>query len=88
MRCLPKCLEQSRERSFGGTRTLGMAAHPVDHGKQYRLLVSCDGDPILIFLAVTDEAHIRGFDLQWRLLKRLMLRPGCPAPGLVRAGFC
>jgi hypothetical protein len=41
-----------------------MTAHAVDHREQNGLLRRCHRDSILIFLAMADEAHIRGLDLQ------------------------
>ena len=67
MRHLPKRLEQRRERGLGGARAFGMSAHAVDDGQQHGLFVGGDCDPVLVFLAVADQAHIRGFDLQWLL---------------------
>jgi hypothetical protein len=43
MRRLPKRLEQGRERRFRGARSLGVAAHAVDDGKQHRIVVG--GNP-------------------------------------------
>ena len=64
MRRLPERLEQRRERGLGGARAFGMAAHAVDHHQEHGLLGGRDGDPVLIFFAVADEAHVRGLDLQ------------------------
>ncbi len=64
MRRLPKCLEQRCERRLGGTRPFRMAAHPIDHHQEYRLLRGRYRYAILVFLAMTDQAHIRGLDLQ------------------------
>jgi hypothetical protein len=61
---LPKRLDQSRQGRFRGTRTLGMAAHTVDHDEQRGMLVDRNGDPVLILFAVAYQADIRGFDLQ------------------------
>jgi hypothetical protein len=41
-----------------------MAPHTVDHHQQHGLVGGRNRDPILIFFAVPDKAHIRGFDLQ------------------------
>ena len=64
MRRLPECLEQGRERGLGGTRSLGMPAHAVDHREKYGLLGGRHRHPVLILLAMADQAHIRGLDLQ------------------------
>jgi hypothetical protein len=72
MGCLPKRFEQRRQRRFRGARTLRVTAHAVDDGQQYRMFVGRNPDAILIFFAVTDQAHIRGFDLQLLLLSLLL----------------
>ena len=36
--------------------------------QQHRLFRGRNRDAVLIFFAVPDEAHVRGFDLQWLLL--------------------
>ena len=41
-----------------------MTAHAVDHHQQHGLFCGRHRDPVLIFFAVPDEAHVRGFDLQ------------------------
>ena len=68
MRSLPERLEQGGERGFGRTRAIRMAAHAVDHDQQHGIFGGCHRDPVLIFFAVADEAHIRGLDLQCPLL--------------------
>ncbi len=52
------------ERGFGGARAFRMTAHAVDHHQQHRLVGGRHRDPVLIFFAVADQAHVRGFDLQ------------------------
>jgi hypothetical protein len=64
VRSLPEGLEQSRERGFRGARALRVTAHAVDHDQQHRVIGGRHCDSVLIFLAVADEAHIRGLDLQ------------------------
>jgi hypothetical protein len=64
MRRLPECFEQCRERRLGGTRSLGMAAHPIDDHEKHGLFRGCYRYPVLIFLAMADQAHVRGLDLQ------------------------
>ena len=68
MRRLPKCFDQGRERGFGGARAFRMTAHAVDHDQQHCLVRGRHGNPVLIFFAVPDQAHVRGFDLQCPLL--------------------
>ena len=68
MRSLPERLEHGRQRSFRRARTIRMAAHAVDHHQEHGLFCGRDRDSVLIFLAVPDEAHVRGFDLQCLLL--------------------
>src|SRR5271165_5749453 len=93
MRCLPKRLEQRCESRFSGTRTLGVATHAVDDREQHRIVVARNRDAVLIFFAVPDEAHVRGFDLQLLLL-RLLLNLGtifvelgrlCRKPPMIRS---
>jgi hypothetical protein len=72
MRRLPKRFEQRRQRRFRGARTFGVAAHAVDDGEQHRMFVGRNPDAILIFFAVTNQAHIRGFELQLLLLSLLL----------------
>ena len=69
MRRLPERFEQRGQRGFGGARAFRMAAHAVDHDQQHRMIGGGHGDSVLIFFAVADEADIRGFDLQPRLLQ-------------------
>ena len=64
MRRLPECLEQRRERSFGRARTLRVTAHAVDHRQEYGVLGGRHRNSVLILLAMADQAHIRGLDLQ------------------------
>ena len=64
MRRLPERFEQRRERSLGGARSLGMTAHAVDHHQQHRLIGGRHRHPVLVLLAMADQAHIRGLDLQ------------------------
>ena len=64
MRRLPERFEQRRQRGFRGTRAFRMTAHAVDHDQQHRVLGGRHRDPVLIFFAVADEAHVRGLDLQ------------------------
>ncbi len=68
MRRLPEGLEQRRKRSFGRARAFRMAAHAVDHDQQHRVIGGRDRDSVLILFAVSDEADIRGLDLQRLLL--------------------
>ena len=75
MRCLPKSFEHRRQRRLRGARAFRMTAHAVDHHQQHRVLRGRDSDPVLIFLAVADEAHVRGLDLQCLLLGSDKLRP-------------
>ena len=64
MRRLPERLEQRGQRSLGGARAFRMSAHAVDHHQQHGVVGGRHRDPVLIFLAVTDEADVRGLDLQ------------------------
>ena len=64
MRRLPECLDQGRERSLRGARALGVTAHAVDYREQHGLLTRRHRDAILILLAMADQAHIGGLDLQ------------------------
>jgi hypothetical protein len=64
VRRLPECLDQRRERRLGGARSLGVTAHAVDHREQNGVLARRHCDAILILLAMADQAHIRGLDLQ------------------------
>jgi hypothetical protein len=41
-----------------------MTTHPVDNHQKHRLLGSRDGNPILIFFAMTDQADISDLYLQ------------------------
>ena len=74
MGCLPEGFEHGRERGFRSARALRMAAHAVDHHQEHGLIRGRHRDSILIFLAVADQAHVRGFDLQCRLLDLVRLR--------------
>jgi hypothetical protein len=64
MRNLPKSLQQSGERGLGGASSLGVPAHAVDHREKYRLVGGGHRHPVLILLAVPDQAHVRDLDLQ------------------------
>jgi hypothetical protein len=41
-----------------------MTAHPIDDDQQDGVLGSRHRDPVLIFVAMADQAHVRGLDLQ------------------------
>jgi hypothetical protein len=41
-----------------------MAAHPIDNHEKHGLIRGRYRYPILIFLAMADQAHVRGLDLQ------------------------
>ena len=69
---LPERLEQRCQRGFRSARSLRMTAHAIDHDQQYRLIGGCHCNAVLILLAVADQAHIRGLDLQWLLLGLLI----------------
>ena len=64
MRSLPEGLDQGRERGLRRARAFGVTAHAVDYRKQHGVLSRRHGDAILILLAMADQAHIRGLDLQ------------------------
>jgi len=64
MRRLPERFEQRRKRRLGGTRSLGVAAHPIDDHEKHGLVRGRNRYPVLIFLAMADQAHVRGLDLQ------------------------
>ena len=49
---------------FRGARPFGVTAHAVDHRHQHRIIRGRHRDPVLIFLAMADQAHIRDLDLQ------------------------
>jgi len=51
-----------------GACTIRMAAHTVDYHQKHGLFRGRNRDSVLVFFAVPDEAHIRGFDLQCLLL--------------------
>jgi hypothetical protein len=61
---LPKCFQQRRQGSFGGARTLGMTAHPIDDDQKHGLFRSRHGHSVLILFAMANETDIRGLDLQ------------------------
>ena len=64
--------ESYRLVSVQARSTQGGAPHPenlsypqfFEYRKQHRVFIDRDGNPVLILLAVADEAEIRGFDLQ------------------------
>ncbi len=64
MRRLPKSLQQGRQCRFGGARAFRMPSHPVDDHQQHGLFGGGDRDSILIFVAMADQADVRGLDLQ------------------------
>jgi hypothetical protein len=64
MRNLPESLQKSGERSLGGTRSFGVPAHAVDHREKNRLIGSGHRHPVLILVAMSDQAYVRGLDLQ------------------------
>jgi hypothetical protein len=41
-----------------------VAAHPIDHGEQHRLIRGGYRNPVLILIAMADETDIGGIDLQ------------------------
>jgi hypothetical protein len=61
---LPESFQQRRQSSFRGARAFRVAAHAVDHDQQHRVIGGGYCNSVLIFLAVADEADIRGLDLQ------------------------
>ena len=72
---LPEGFEQRGERRLGSTRALGMPAHAVDYHQQHGLFSGGNGDAILIFFAVSDQADVRGLDLQWKTLDATLCSP-------------
>ena len=68
MRRLPEGLEQRCQRGLGGARTFRVAAHSIEDDQQHGMLGGRHRDSVLILFAVSDEADIRGLDLQRLLL--------------------
>ena len=52
---------------FGGARAIGVAAHAVDDREHHGAVGVRDGDTILVFFAMPDEAQVRVLDLQGSL---------------------
>jgi hypothetical protein len=64
MRHLPECLQERGERGLGGARAFGVPPHSIDHRQKYGLIGGRHRHPVLILLAVPDQAHVRDIDLQ------------------------
>ena len=64
VRGLPKGFEHGRERGFGGSCSLRVTSHAVDHDQEDGIVGGRNRHPILVFFAMSDEADIGGFDLQ------------------------
>jgi hypothetical protein len=64
VRRLPEQFQQRRKRRLRGSRTFRMTAHPIDDDQQDGVLGRRNRDPVLIFVAMADQAHVRGLDLQ------------------------
>jgi hypothetical protein len=64
VRCSPKGVQDRGQCRFSGSCPLGMSPHAIDHHKEHGLLGRSYGDAILVFVAMADEADIRGLDLQ------------------------
>ena len=64
---LPEFAEQCADRDFGRARTVGVTAHAVDHGEKHGPVRVGDGDTILVFFAMPDQAQVRMLDLQGTL---------------------
>ena len=64
MRRLPEGFQQRGQRGLRGARTFGMATHAIDGHQEHGLLRISHRNAVLVFLAMADEADIRGFDLQ------------------------
>ena len=64
LRRVPEGLDQQLLRGLGSERTVGMAAHAVDHDQQRGVLGHGDGTTILVVLAPPDQARFCVLDTQ------------------------
>jgi hypothetical protein len=64
VRCLPEQFQERRQGRLRGPGTFRMTAHAINDDQQNGVLGSRHRDPVLIFVAMADEAHVRGLDLQ------------------------
>ena len=51
----PKRFEQAFERRIGRATSVGMPAHPIDDGEKCRVIADCNGNTILIVVAIADQ---------------------------------
>ena len=63
----PEFAQHRANRDFRRARAVGVPAHAVDHREQHRAVRVRDGDAILVFFAMPDEAQVRMLDLQGTL---------------------
>jgi hypothetical protein len=61
---VPEFLDHRTNRDFRGARPVGVAAHAVDDDEKCGSVAHGDCHAILVFLAITKNAHVRVLDLQ------------------------
>jgi hypothetical protein len=60
----PELADHGAYRDLRRARAVGVAAHAVHDSEERRSIADRDGDPILVFFAIPEEAQIRVLDLQ------------------------
>ena len=61
---LPELADHGAYRHVGRPGAVGMAAHAVHDDEECRPVADGDGDSILVFFAIPEEAQIRVLDMQ------------------------
>lgn len=64
---LPELVEHRAHRHFGCARAIGVSAHAVHDGEHDGAVGVRNGDSVLIFFAMPDEAQVCVLDLQGSL---------------------
>ena len=64
---LPELCDHGADGDLGGAGAIGVATHAVYDREERRVVIERDGDPVLVFFAIAEEAQIRVLDLQGTL---------------------